>query len=494
MKWANFLHIYQPAGQQPSILEAVARQSYEPLLKGILADPRVRLTLNVNGSLLELFDAHGHTNLIDLLRRAGSSGQIEFTGSAKYHAFLPFLEAEEIARQITINDETNSYYLGAAYTPRGFFPPEMAYTPEIAGLIRLAGFEWVILDEIALTGHSEAVDWRKTYVIPEAGLRVFFRERRLSNLIMSSLVRSAESFSAAAGDVSADRYVVTGMDGETFGHHRPGLTEIFFEILRETPAELTTISDLLGSYPEVPASPVTSTWSSSPEDIERGAQFLSWADPSNDIHKKQRRLLRLAMEAVYAISSSAPAYQGARKKLDRALASDHFWWASAKPWWSAEMIELGAHLLLSTVRVASAPREVADEAAKLYEEIISTAFEWQRSGKIHAMMHEQKEILRIPFRERTLEAGGEQESVYRAFLELLREAETSSATKGEYEQAILWRDAIFKLEHKLDVYDAVNAIDLLRLHVPNEDLERRIERYKAEYRRIRGGQPEQRGS
>ena len=122
MHWANFLHIYQPAGQQPDILEAIVVQSYRPLLTSIKRYKNVRLTLNVNSALLELFDKYGHLDLIDMLRDLGREGRIEFTGSAKYHAFLPFLSDDEILRQIRLNDETSRFFLGDAFKPKGFFP------------------------------------------------------------------------------------------------------------------------------------------------------------------------------------------------------------------------------------------------------------------------------------------------------------------------------------------------------------------------------------
>ena len=112
MKWANFLHIYQPAGQQPDILAAVATQSYRPVLEGIRDHKNIRLTFNINGALLELFDKYKYDDLIDILRQAGKEERLEFTSSAKYHAFLPFLSQEEIVRQIEINNETLSYFLG----------------------------------------------------------------------------------------------------------------------------------------------------------------------------------------------------------------------------------------------------------------------------------------------------------------------------------------------------------------------------------------------
>src|SRR4051812_8266464 len=125
MKWANFLHVYQPADQQKDILEAIVSQSYRPIFTHLKENKHIRLTLNINGALLELFDKYGYQDLIDLLKEAGKEGRIEFTSSAKYHAFLPFLNQDEIVRQIKMNDETNSFFLGESYKPQGFFPPEM---------------------------------------------------------------------------------------------------------------------------------------------------------------------------------------------------------------------------------------------------------------------------------------------------------------------------------------------------------------------------------
>jgi len=109
MYWANFLHIYQPAEQQKDILESVVAQSYRPILEGLKKTKRARLTFNINGSLLELFDDGGYRDLIDILRKLGDEGRIEFTSSAKYHAFLPFLEDDEVVRQIKIKRKPGPY-------------------------------------------------------------------------------------------------------------------------------------------------------------------------------------------------------------------------------------------------------------------------------------------------------------------------------------------------------------------------------------------------
>ena len=497
MRWANFLHIYQPAEQQADILEAVVVQSYRPIFYGLKKYKKVRLSLNINGALLELFDKRGYHDLIDILREIVKEDRVELTGSAKYHAFLPFLEKDEIIRQIKINDETIKFFLGKTYKTKGFFPPEMAYKEELARIVSDFGFEWIILDEIALGGGTGNIDYGKIYKIKNTDLLVFFRERRPSNLIMSAMVRTTRTLKRVMKkDVGNERYLVTAMDGETFGHHRPGLQNLLFELFESPEFELIEISDIPKFYKQtVEVSPIRSTWASSPEEIQKNIQFLSWSDPENTIHKWQWEFFDLVLREVYAMDKIGPGYAAIRKKMDIAMASDHFWWASAKPWWSLEMIEDGAWRLLETIRAI--PR-VSDQklkrASELYEKIISTAFAWQRSGRIRKNALEQKSILRIPFKDRTLGKGGAEEGVYHAFIDTMKKLEKKAARAGEYEKAILWRDAVYKLENKLDIYDAINSIDLLRTEVFNDEMEKIIEKYKEKYSKIRGGQPEQRGA
>lgn len=497
LRWANFLHFYQPAEQQQDILEAVITSSYRPIFERLKNDSRARLTMNITGALLELFDRYHHTDLIDDLREAGRAGRVEFTGSAKYHALLPFLDNDEIIRQITINNETNGFYLGDAFRPQGFFPPEMAVREELAPILEELGFSWVILDEIASGQDVGTLDYTKLYRVKGHHLLIYFRERRPSNVIMSAVARTLETLtSALRHDLKQNRYMITAMDGETFGHHRPGLEKLLFSIFDSPAFNLVTISEITKSFSNViEVAPVQSTWASSKEDIEKKIQFLSWSDPTNNIHGWQWELLHLVLGEVKKLDHTQPQYPEVRKKMDLALASDHFWWASAKPWWSLEMIEDGAFRLLDTLRsMPDIQKEILERARDLYEHIISTAFHWQRTGKIRTMMKEQHAFMRIPFKDRTIGRGGAEEGVYRAFLAMMNDLETKAAASGEYEKAILWRDAAFKLEHKMDIYDTLNAIDLVRLEVPHQEVERIIEQYKERYRQIRGGQPEQRGA
>ncbi len=497
MYWANFLHFYQPAEQQPDILEAVAVQSYRPILRGIKKHKKVRLTLNINGALLELFDKHQYQDLIDMTRELVKEGRLELTASAKFHALLPFLEEKEIIRQIETNNETLHFYFNHDYRPIGFFPPEMAYDERLPKIVESLGFKWIILDEIAKSGKTQTVDYRKLYKIKGTNLITFFRERRSSNLIMSAIVRSYDSLKEAMReDFASDRYLITGMDGETFGHHRPGLEKMLFEMFESPDFELVQVSDLISHYKDVEeVEPVKSTWASSEEDIKRGVQFLSWKDPQNEIHAWQWELVNLTLQSVYDLNKDNAHYADIRASMDAALASDHFWWASAKPWWSLEEIERGAFMCLGIIRrIPNILHKSVERARVLYENIVSTAFEWKRNGKIYQMAKERQGIFRIPFKERTFEQGGVERGVYEGFMAMFKELEKKAAEKQEYEKAIMWRDAIYKIENKTDVYDMIHATELLRTEIPHGKVEKILDEYTERYKKIRGGQPEQRSN
>lgn len=155
------------------------------------------------------------------------------------------------------------------------------------------------------------------------------------------------------------------------------------------------------------------------------------------------------------------------------------------------MIEAGAWHLVDAVNLLSARFSSAQQQARgLYFDIIGLGFTWQREGKIRKESHELQEAARIPFKARTLEQ--DKPEVYRAFLDLMRREMLKAAERQDYERAILWRDAIWKIETKNDIYDAVHATDMLRNQLPIGEIEALMDQYKAEYKKIRGGQAEQR--
>ncbi|MDX1608280.1 MAG: polysaccharide deacetylase family protein [Candidatus Spechtbacterales bacterium] len=492
MKWVNFLHIYQPANQAEDILNMVANQSYRRLFNGMLKIKQARITLNISGALSELLVAKGYKDIIDDIRTLAERGQLEFTETSKYHAFLPFLPKDEIKRQIELNREANRSIFGDIYRPSVFFPPEMAYSHKVAEVVAQMGYKAILIDEIAYNKKVEEVPYNKTYTIEGAEpLIPLFRERRASNLIASALAKDPKTFFDAVGDKFAgDEYIITGMDGETFGHHRPGLEEFIFGLCKSNIPQHIFASEVPKLFPPKDSIvPSDSTWAASELDMEEDMEYHSWDDSENEIHQKQHELLALVIDEVHK-NKNASGYKKAREKLDHAVASDQFFWASNRPWWSIEMIEQGAWELMDVINTLKSNKKSIQKAKNLYEDIVFTAFKWQREGRIRKADKEAKEAVRIPFKERTLEAG--KPEVYDAFIEFMEKERDKAAEKRNYEEAATWSNAIWKLETKNDIYDAMHVTDMLRNKILPGEIEKLMDKYKEKYKKLRGGQSEDR--
>ena len=319
--WAQLFHFYQPPTQSPSVLDKICGESYLPLIEVFREYPNARATVNINGVLTEMLKDCGHWDIIQGLKELGQRGQIEFTGSGKYHPILPLILPDEVKRQTELNQRTNSFFFGDAYKPSGFFPPEMAYSRDIVPAIIGTGHNWIILSGVACP-----TDWPvdKVYQIEHEGRRlsVFFRDNVLSNKISFQEV-GPKDFLEDLRAIKGDReniYVVTAMDAETYGHHIQDWEQLFLaevyeqiQVRTETyaniqqrkhlasqhasflqdadtaqevqTATITQLLDLFSSSEVV--DPKHSSWSTTPEDIDAGNPYPLWQDKNNEIHQLQ---------------------------------------------------------------------------------------------------------------------------------------------------------------------------------------------------------------
>ncbi|TSC53653.1 MAG: Alpha-galactosidase [Parcubacteria group bacterium LiPW_39] len=489
MQWANFLHIYQPFDQTKEILTAVANQSYRRLFSEFRKIPNIKLTLNINAALSEILVREGFRDITEDIKALAAEGKIEFTESAKYHAFLPLLAEAEIERQVIANNRSNKKIFGDVYNPRCFFPPEMAYSEKMAKVVARLGYPIILLDEISHAGKNETAPYDRLFKIKNLETIAVFRQRRMSNLIMSGVIRDAKSFFEALGSASGkNEYLLTAMDGETFGHHRPGLEQFLFEVMAATGENQIFVSEIPRYFPAggEEISPVEATWASSENDIQKHQQFFSWQDPKNKIHRLQWQFLNFVLNIFKKQKTATPLL---REKMDQALASDQFFWASGEPWWSIEMIENGAWRMLDALRsISGVSKNEKEKGRNFYNLILDETFAWPRKGKISRLARKYEEWAKIPFKERTIEAG--EPEVYQAFIDTMKRKMEEAAANRNFEKAILWRDAIWKLETKNDIYDAIHATHLLRQEVVPGELEKLMDEYKEKYRRMQSGQPE----
>lgn len=142
--------------------------------------------------------------------------------------------------------------------------------------------------------------------------------------------------------------------------------------------------------------------------------------------------------------SSQKQWLKARKMLDEALHSDQYWWACARPWWSLEMIERGAYELKEAIfAVPDAPEKVKEEAKNLYFKILTTGFEWQRTGKVEALARKEDETMRMLSDRGIVELPKEE---LRKMIAVIQEELKQVVRNQEYERAVQLRDRIRELE------------------------------------------------
>lgn len=460
MIWGFFLHFYQPYNQQLDILERIVNESYRKVIGGLSLNPKMKLTININAGLTELLANNGYMDVIEDIKSFAKRGQIEFTGGVKYHPFLPLLPYDEIVRQIELNEITNKKYFGALWKPKGFFSPELAYSKKVAQSAKEAGFKWIIAEELA---SPKKPDFKHIYSVKNINnFKVIFRNKRISVLILSAIARSVRSFIQEIGkeELKKDQYLLTMMDAETFGHHRPGLENLLFQIYNDKKIKKVFVSELVKEFgTDKKIMPRDSTWSSEEQDFwlekEKKHSFTLWDHPQNPIHHLQWEFTYFVVDLVDKIDHKKPYYKEVRGKLDKALQSDQFWWASAKPWWSLEMIEAGAFLLKDIVfSIPDISKNKKDKAFEYYRQIIDLAFEWQRSGKIrHAYREEYETIGRRPYKKRVLSGQ------YNAMILEFEDEMNKAIESQEFEKAIKWRDAIYKLKNEMDIYDVLHVVD-----------------------------------
>ena len=383
MHIAIFLHFYQPPTQKRDLVVRVAKESYIPVVRGLLHNPTGKITLNIAGCLLSKLDQFGYSGLLSQMRQLVSKGRIELVGSSAYHAFLPKLPEAQMIHQIELQEELLHRYFGTNLKLKGFFPPEMAFIPRMSKIIQKRGYEWIILDSFAKRGSYAHAPLYKD----KDGMKYFFRHRPASYALVADDMHSVQDFSAMVESLTKGKlYRILALDGETFGHHRPGHEGLLDKIYKSDDIALHTISELehLG-LESIIIRPHKSSWTILDNNRSVHQPFVRWNDPENEIHHMQWELTELAINTPHDVKS--------QKKLDSALFSCQYWWASARPWWQIEMIESGAHALLQAVIYSHATARHKRKAVDLYHNIVATAFDWMRSGKMQRRVNQEHEYM-----------------------------------------------------------------------------------------------------
>jgi len=360
--WAPLLHVYQPPWQDLEILKEIYKECYVPLLSMLERHENVKITLNVQGCLLDLLTRLGLEDAREILRNLIQNGKVELIGSAKYHPILPLIPKDDIIHQIKLNEKTLNHHF-PGHPLKGFFPPEMAISINLCQIIKSSGYSWTILDGIA-----NSDKWPHDYIQKsESGLITFFRDSFVSNMISFAKIDAdgfVEKISQMYGEKSKkDNYIITAQDAETFGHHikfyeTRFLGKVFSLIEDRDDISMCFLSDLVDLFPiqkaKKPIKP--SSWSTTVSDIASRVPYPLWASPLNPVHKYQFRMLKSLYKLMNIVEKYSKLngkdsefqnyYKTARYFYDQSMHSCWLWWASMKPMWSPNLIYKGADLIM----------------------------------------------------------------------------------------------------------------------------------------------------
>jgi 4-alpha-glucanotransferase len=195
------LHMHQPPGNLRLLIEAnpweaeqIIRCYERPLRYAAQYRDVGRLHIGFSGVLLEqLLDpdiVDRYRRILDIpemLGRYREADTIELIGMGYYHPVFPLIPRadwpEQLERGLAIMEQA------FGRTPRGFWPPEMAFTMEMIPVLVDAGYEYVVVDGVHVRPEDGISDVFRPYLACHQGvcITVVPRDRDVSNAQESGL-------------------------------------------------------------------------------------------------------------------------------------------------------------------------------------------------------------------------------------------------------------------------------------------------------------------
>jgi predicted glycosyl hydrolase (DUF1957 family) len=380
MTWINFLHLYQPANTNNYIIREATEKSYYRIIRALEEHPKIKFTLNISGCLILRWEELGLNDIIKRVDKLIKKGQLELTGTAAFHPILPLIPEGEVIAQIKENETILKKHFGKNFKAKGFYLPEMAYSPTVAGIVKQQGYSWIILDEIAVTGKLNPELSGPVLRDRNSDLTIVIRSRKLSNSFAPTTITKLLK------GKNQPTVVVTATDGELYGLRHIDHTAEFEKLLKNKDLCTLTVSELIKSQiitNNIGLEP--HNWESTEKDLSNGQPFILWNEKNNTIQRKQWQLAQLAYETIEKYKKDKQ-YKWARWHFVRGLQSCTFWWSSARDFskqfgplsWNPDEIERGTNDLIRSIRSldSESTREIKLQAEKLYNAIMKMA--WQK--------------------------------------------------------------------------------------------------------------------
>lgn len=368
MTWSQIshalgLHMHQPPGNLRLLIDAdpweaeqIIRCYERPLRYAARAGDLGRLHIGFSGVLLEqlldplVVDRYRHIlDIPEMLHRYREAGTIELVGMGYYHPIFPLIPRADWAEQLELGRAVLERAFGRV--PRGFWPPEMAFTMEMVPALAEAGYEYVVVDGVHVRPEDGISDGFRPYLACHRGtcITVVPRDRDLSNAQASGL--DPEWFQnevrwrvARSPRPEEPRLITTWSDGENGGwfrqtHEPSGFFGRFFapflDRVRDGTCPITPV--LLGDYlqrlpPGARAQVQTGAWNIGGNpglDLSQWAGSESQRAAVDEVGRLSRRYWSLSRSSAGSGTAVAEHLERARRLILEAQTSCFLFWGDA---------------------------------------------------------------------------------------------------------------------------------------------------------------------
>lgn len=211
------LHNHQPVGNFPWVFQQVYEEAYLPMIEALEQHPVVRLSLHYTGSLLDWMH-EAQPAFLQRIAALVARGQVEMVGGGYYEPILPSIPDSDKLAQIRRLSERIAQDFGTR--PTGMWTAERVWEPGLPRLLREAGIEWTVLDDVHFKNVGlEDSDLYGYYATEDQSsvLKVFATSKAMRYTIpwkpASETIETLRRLATPDGS----RIVVMGDDGEKFG-------------------------------------------------------------------------------------------------------------------------------------------------------------------------------------------------------------------------------------------------------------------------------------
>ncbi len=211
------IHNHQPVGNFPWVFQQVFEESYLPMIDALERHPAVRLSLHYTGSLLDWMQKT-HPEFLGRIVALVRRGQVEMVSGGYYEPILPSIPDRDKIAQIRRLSAFIEQAFGAK--PSGMWLAERVWEPGLSRLLREAGIEWTILDDVHFKNVGlEENDLYGYYATEDQSsvLKVYATSKLMRYTIPWRPVSETIDNLRSLATTEDSRIAVMGDDGEKFG-------------------------------------------------------------------------------------------------------------------------------------------------------------------------------------------------------------------------------------------------------------------------------------